>query len=89
MPTDGWFQYETLTTDYQIDPNTDCVAIAAARNINGEWGPITELYFTTPNEVPSKSVTPSNRPKTEPNKVRQADNANPIAIKDAIQLIIK
>ena len=89
MPTLGWFQYETLTTDYQIDPNTDCVAIAAARNINGDWGPITELYFTTPNEVPSKSVTTSNRPKNEPNKVKQDDNVNPIAIKEAIQLIIK
>lgn len=52
MPTEGWFQYETITTDFQIDPNTSCVAIAAAKNINDEWGPITELFFTTPNEMP-------------------------------------
>ena len=48
-----------------------------------------KLYFTTPNEVPSKSITTSNKPKNEPNKVKQADNVNPIAIKEAIQLIIK
>lgn len=50
-----WFQYEELTTDFQIDPNTECVAIAAAKNINGEWGPVTELRFTTPADMPSKS----------------------------------
>lgn len=55
MPTDGWFQYEALTTDFQIDPNTSCVAIAAARNINDEWGPVTELFFTTPDEMPEFS----------------------------------
>lgn len=60
MPTPGWFQYEELTTDYQIDPNTKCVAIAAAKNINGEWGPVTELYFTTPDEeAPVWSANPS------------------------------
>lgn len=50
-----WFQHEELTTDYQIDPNTACVAIAAAKNINNEWGPVTELRFTTPAEAATKS----------------------------------
>jgi hypothetical protein len=54
MPTDGWFQYETLTTDYQINPGLKCVAIAAAKNSLGEWGPVTELYFTTPDKVPGE-----------------------------------
>jgi hypothetical protein len=54
MPTDGWFQYETLTTDYQINPGLKCVAIAAAKNSLGEWGPVTELYFTTPDNVPGE-----------------------------------
>ena len=54
MQTSGWFQYEKITTDYQIDPNTKCVAIAAAKNINGEWGPVTELYFTTPSKMPGE-----------------------------------
>ena len=55
MPTLDWFQYETLTTDYQIDPGLKCVVIAAAKNSLGEWGPITELYFTTPDEVPGSN----------------------------------
>ena len=57
MPTMGWFFYEELTTDYQIDPNLDCVVIAAAKNANGEWGPVTEVRFTTPADMPSKSAS--------------------------------
>ena len=57
MQTSGWFQYETITTDYQIDPGTSCVAIAAAKNINDEWGPVTELRFTTPNKMPGEETT--------------------------------
>lgn len=44
----NWFFYAELTTDFQINPNTTVVAIAAAKNIKGEWGPITELEMTTP-----------------------------------------
>ena len=51
----GWYLYEELTTDYQINPNTECVAIAAAKNINGEWGPITEVRFTTPDDPSSNA----------------------------------
>ena len=54
MQTPGWFQYETLSTDFQIDPGTSCVAIAVAKNINDEWGPVTELYFTTPDNLPGE-----------------------------------
>lgn len=57
MPSMGWFFYEELTTDYQINPNTECVAIAAAKNANGEWGPITEVRFTTSSDVTSKSAS--------------------------------
>ena len=53
----GWYLYEEITTDYQINPDIECVAIAAAKNINGEWGPITEVRFTTPADMPSKSVS--------------------------------
>ena len=48
MPTAYWFFYETYTTDYQIDPGEEVVAIAAAKNAKGEWGQVTELRFTTP-----------------------------------------
>ncbi len=51
MPIEGWFQYETITTDYQIDPNTSAVAVAAAKNSEGEWGEVSVLRFTTPAEV--------------------------------------
>lgn len=57
----NWFQYETLTTDFQIDPGTKCVAIAAARNTNNEWGPVTELFFTTPDEMPDECMAPAKR----------------------------
>lgn len=57
MPTMGWFFYEELTTDYQINPNLNCVVIAAAKNANGEWGPVTEVRFTTPSDVTSKSAS--------------------------------
>lgn len=59
MPMVGWFQYDPITTDYQINPNTECVAIAAAKNINDEWGPITELRFTTPAETQAAYMAPS------------------------------
>lgn len=48
MPMAYWFFYDAMTTDFQIDPNTECVAIGAAKNVNGEWGEITEVRFTTP-----------------------------------------
>ena len=59
MPMANWFFYEEVTTDYQINPNTECVAIAAAKNINGEWGPITEVRFTTPAEANNPDAAPS------------------------------
>ncbi|MBP3671886.1 MAG: hypothetical protein J6J06_07980, partial [Bacteroidaceae bacterium] len=59
MPMTGWFFYEPITTDYQINPNTECVIIAAAKNINGEWGPINEFRFTTPAEAVAADMAPS------------------------------
>ncbi len=60
MPMAYWFFYEPMETDYQIDPETECVAIAAGKNINGEWGSVTELRFTTPDhaegELPEEAV---------------------------------
>lgn len=55
----AWYSYESITTDYQINPNTEFVIIAAAKNINGEWGPITEVRHTTPATVnmPAKQTS--------------------------------
>lgn len=59
MPMANWFFYEEVSTDYQIDPNTECVAIAAAKNIKGEWGPVTEVRFTTPAQANEPAAAPS------------------------------
>ena len=55
----SWYCFEPITTDYQINPNTEFVVIAAAKNINGEWGPITEVRHTTPATVnmPAKQTS--------------------------------
>lgn len=47
QPMAYWFFFEPMTTDFQINPNTECVAIAAAKNVNGEWGQVNEFRFTT------------------------------------------
>lgn len=47
MPMAYWFFYDPLTTDYQINPGTDIVVIAAAKNINGEWGRVNKFEYTT------------------------------------------
>lgn len=44
-----WYFYEPTTTDFQIDPNTSCIAVAMARNAVSEWGELCKLEFTTPN----------------------------------------
>ena len=51
----NWFFYTGLTTDFQVNPNTAIVAIAAAKNIKGEWGPVTEVELTTPAEAAAKA----------------------------------
>ncbi len=57
VPMPNWFFYEEVNTDYQINPNTEFVVIAAAKNIKGEWGPISEVRHTTPADMPSKSAS--------------------------------
>lgn len=51
MPMAYWFFYEPISIDYQIDPGTPCVAIAAGKNIDGVWGEVNHLRFTTANSV--------------------------------------
>lgn len=48
MPYANWFQYEELTTDFQIDPETEYVVITAGKNALGEWGTIDVRNYTTP-----------------------------------------
>jgi len=51
MPTANWFFYEPMSTDYQINPGTGFVVIAAAKNADGVWGEVNEKHFTTPAAV--------------------------------------
>lgn len=85
MPMVGWFYYEEVTTDYQINPNTDCVAIAAAKNINGEWGPVTELRFTTPADMPSKSASKTIKER----KLNTNNSKGTVPVKNQLRLISK
>ncbi len=48
MPMAYYFFYEPLTADYQINPSTDIVVIAAGKNVNNIWGSVNELRYTTP-----------------------------------------
>lgn len=48
MPTAYWFFYDPWTDEYQVDPVTEIVAVAAAKNVNNEWGPLAEVRYTTP-----------------------------------------
>ncbi len=54
----NWFYYDPYTTYYNIDPNTECVAIAAGKNIDGVWGEVNEYRFTTPSEATSTAAAP-------------------------------
>lgn len=48
MPTVNWFFYEPTVGEYQVNPSTDIVIIAAAKNGNGEWGEVNTFRYTTP-----------------------------------------
>ncbi|MBD5356637.1 MAG: hypothetical protein HDR88_06495 [Bacteroides sp.] len=50
MPMSYWFFYEPMESEFQIDPSTECVVIAAAKNIDGVWGEVNVVRFTTPDE---------------------------------------
>ncbi len=58
MPFVGWFQYREQVGEYQLNLSTDYVALAAAKNIDGKWGKVTELRFTTPSTCPGYSPRP-------------------------------
>lgn len=43
----GWYHYEPLCTDYQIDPSTEVYVFAAGQNVNNQWGEVNVLQYTT------------------------------------------
>ena len=60
--TAGWWMYDPLYTDFQIDPSTTCYAIVVAQNANEEWGEPNVFQFTTPDECPGWSGMPKAMP---------------------------
>lgn len=69
---DNWFWQDEITTDYQLDPNTEFVVLAAAQNANREWGPVTVIRHTTPSECPGMPETTSEgkrAPKVEQREI--------------------
>ncbi len=51
MPTSYWFNYGPAVFDYKVTLGTEVVVLAAAKNVNNEWGPVNEVYYTTPDEL--------------------------------------
>ena len=47
MAVAHWFMYGPITTDYQIDPNTEVVIMAAGKNADGKWGKVNTMRYTT------------------------------------------
>lgn len=43
-----WFFFSPVTTDFQINPNTEFVVIATAKNADGVWGEANVSRYTTP-----------------------------------------
>lgn len=71
MILSSWdMQYGELTTDYNIDPNVTCVALACAQNALGEWGPIAKVEFTTPDEALPAETPKANGVNARPNKTK-------------------
>jgi hypothetical protein len=77
MPMVYWFFYDPMMAEFQIPTSSEFVAIAAAKNVDGKWGAVTELRFTTPDECEGyvspaakaksalKAIAPRKAPKAQ------------------------
>lgn len=54
-----WDQYGVDEDRWIVSPATDYIAFAIARNINGEWGPLAQKEFRTPDVSPLKTFRKS------------------------------
>ena len=43
-----WFFFEPIETDFQVDPSTPVVIVAAGKNADDKWCDVTEVRYTTP-----------------------------------------
>ena len=74
MAMANWFLYGAVTTDYQVDPGKSIVILAAAKNVNGEWGKVNEVRYTTPANV-SAMPSAEGRKIVERPRAAVTDNA--------------
>lgn len=51
MPSAYWFTYGNAQYDYKVTLSTEVVILAAAKNVDGEWGPVNEVRYTTPDSL--------------------------------------
>lgn len=65
----NWFFYSTLSTDYQIDPSTEIVVVAAAKNADGIWGEPNVVRYTTPAAISETPVTAKVLSNNAPTKI--------------------
>ena len=59
----NWNRYGVDVAQWGVDPNKEYIAYAIAQNINGEWGPLSKLEFTTGSAkvAPAKTFTVAKR----------------------------
>lgn len=70
MPVTGWFQYEPVSYDYDIEPGTSIVIAAAGKNIDGEWGEVNTVRYTTPDSLEGYDPQPAEAPSFRPRQAK-------------------
>lgn len=57
IPTAYWYFFDEFETDYQINPDTEFVVIAAAKNADNVWGKVNVVNAKTPAKAASVSAS--------------------------------
>ncbi len=65
----GWFMYDAVSYDYKIEPGTSIVITAAGKNLDGEWGEVNAVRYTTPESLEGYEPEPTLK---APIRARQA-----------------
>lgn len=66
----GWFQYDPVSYEYPVEPGTSIVIAAAAKNIDGEWGGLNVVRYTTPATLEGYDPQPAAIPSFRPRQVK-------------------
>ncbi len=54
-----WDFYQEDAAPWTVDPSTEYISFALARNSAGEWGPLARLEFTTPADADASTGAPA------------------------------